>query len=164
MNKRTLAPHLTTEQLEQRYRQSSDGVARSQWQILWMVNQGLSTPVIIQATGYSKGWIATLVQRYNRQGVDAIGDNRHQNPGAPALLSQEQRTTLADLLTGPAPDGGLWTGPKVAAWMSEQLDRPVHPQRGWELLHQLGFRSYVPRPRHQRADEAAQEAFQKKPS
>jgi len=31
---------------------------------------------------------------------------------------------------GKPADGGLWTGPKVAAWMSELLGRPVSAQRG----------------------------------
>jgi len=30
---------------------------------------------------------------------------------------------------GKPADGGLWTGPKVAAWMSELLGRPVSAQR-----------------------------------
>jgi len=34
---------------------------------------------------------------------------------------------------GKPADGGLWTGPKVAAWMSELLGRPVSAQ-GWEYL------------------------------
>lgn len=45
--------------------------------------------------------------------------------------------------------------------MSDKLGRQVHAPRGWELLRQLDYRSYVPRPRHAKADVEAQETFKK---
>lgn len=164
MRRRTLAPHLELDQLEQRYRQADDPVARSQWQILWLLAQGHSTKQVVQTTGYSETWIGTIAKRYNADGPDGVGDRRHANPGAVALLSAEQLAELDTLLDGPSPDGGLWTGPKVAAWMATKLGRKVHVQRGWEVLQRLNYRSYVPRPQHAKADPAAQEAFQKNAS
>ena len=117
MKRRTLAPHLELDQLEQRYRQASDPVARSQWQILWLLAQGQATKQVVQSTGYSENWICTIVQRYNADGPDGIGDRRHTNPGAASLLSAEQLAELDTLLDGSAPDGGLWTGPKIAKWV-----------------------------------------------
>ena len=35
------------------------------------------------------------------------------------------RAVLRERLVEPPPDGGLWTGPKVAAWLSARLDRTV---------------------------------------
>ena len=159
-----MAPHLELAELEQRYRQATDRVARSQWQIIWLLAQGQSTQSVVQATGYSATWIGTIAKRYNREGPDGIGDRRHANPGATSLLSAEQLAELDAALERPAPDGGLWTGPKIAQWMSDKLGEKVHPQRGWELLQRLNYRSYVPRPRHVKADPAAQEVFQKKAS
>jgi hypothetical protein len=46
--------------------------------------------------------------------------------------------------------------------MSDKLHRTVRAVRGWELLQQLGYRSYVPRPRHAKADPEAQESFKKR--
>jgi transposase len=155
---------LEPDQLEQRYRQAADPVARSQWQIIWLLAQGQSTEQVVQNTGYSKNWISIIAQRYNTDGPDGIGDRRHTNPGAASLLSTEQLAELETLLDGCAPDGGLWTGPKIAKWMADKLGRKVHVQRGWELLQRLNYRSYVPRPQHAKADPAAQETFQKKPS
>jgi transposase len=153
---------LERDELERRYRQATDPVTRSQWQILWLVAQGHSTQQIIASTGYSKTWICTIVQRYNTDGPDRVGDRRHTNPGAVALLSDAQLTELEKALDGPAPDGGIWSGPKVAKWMADKLGRKIHLQRGWEVLVRLGYRSYVPRPQHAKANAAAQEQFQKK--
>jgi transposase len=164
MRRRTLAPHLELDRLEQRYRQASDPVARSHWQILWLLAQGQPTQQVVQSTGYSENWICTIVQRYNTDGPDGVGDQRHANPGAASLLADHQLAELDALLDGEAPDGGLWTGPKIAKWMADKLGRKVHVQRGWEVLVRLNYRSYVPRPQHAKADQAAQEAFQKKAS
>lgn len=164
MKRLKLADHLTLDQLEQRYRQATEPVARSHWQILWLLLQGRSTAEVAAVTSYTTTWIYAIVRRYNQQGVDALGDRRHTNPGRAALLSKDQRAELDQALDGPAPDGGLWTGPKVARWMSDKLGRTVHPARGWELLQLLGYRSYVPRPRHAKADPDAQEEFKKKHS
>jgi hypothetical protein len=45
--------------------------------------------------------------------------------------------------------------------MAATLGRPVHLQRGWEMLQRLDLRPKVPRPRHAKADPAAQRAFKK---
>jgi transposase len=37
----------------------------------------------------------------------------------------------------------------------------IHTARGWELLRELGYRSYVPRPRHRKADPEEQDAWKK---
>jgi hypothetical protein len=79
-----------------------------------------------------------IVRRYNLEGAAAIGDHRHANPGKAPLLSPPQQAELEQAVDGPAPDGGLWTGPKVARWMSAKLGRMIYPVRGWELLHSLG--------------------------
>lgn len=162
MKRLKLTEHLMVDELEQRYRQASDPVARSHWQIIWLLRQGRLSAEVADVTGYSTTWIYAIVRRYNRDGPNALGDRRHHNPGKSALLSPALRAELDQALAGPAPDGGLWTGPKVARWMSDKLGRQVRPVRGWELLQQLGYRSYVPRPRHLKADPDAQETFKKR--
>lgn len=157
--RRILADHFAVAELEAHHRRARDPVARSQWQIVWLLARGEPTTAVVAATGYSPGWIATIVGRYNRDGAAGIGDRRHRNRGAAPLLSADQRAALREALARPAPDGGLWTGPKVAAWMRERLGHPVHAQRGWEYLRRLGLTPQVPRPAHTAADPAGQAAF-----
>jgi transposase len=91
-----------------------------------------------------------------------VGDQRHQNPGQPPLAPPDVREKLAAALDGSAPDGGLWTSKKVAAWLAKELGvEHIHTARRWELMHQLGYRSYVLRPRHRKADPAEQDAWKK---
>jgi transposase len=156
-----LPPHLPVDELERRYRRARDPVARSHFQIVWLLAGGMPTAEVARATGYSVTWVREVAGRYRAGGADALGDRRHANPGAAPLLSPEQQARLREALGGPAPDGGLWTGGKVAAWMGGVLGRPVGEQRGWEWLRRLGFTPQRPRPRETRADPAAQAAFKK---
>jgi transposase len=155
-----VAPHLTVEELHERYREAGDPVARSQWHMLWLLAQGTPTAVVAEMTGYTVRWVQEVARRY-RAGPQAIGDRRHGNPGAAPLLDVTQQAALRAALAGPTPNGGLWTGRQVARWMSARLGRPVSVQRGWEWLRRVGFTPQRPRPRETRADPVAQEAFKK---
>ena len=110
-------------------------------------------------TGYSTDWIRCIVPRSNHGGPHALGDRRHANPGGTFLLSAAQQAHLQQALDEPPADGGLWSGPKVAQWILTQTGCKVHSQRGWEYLKRLGYSQRVLRPRHAKADPAAQEAF-----
>src|SRR3982750_2886076 len=54
---------------------------------------GQDHPQVMEATGYSRGWIQQLARRYNSDGPEALGDRRHRNPGARdrALLDRVQQ-------------------------------------------------------------------------
>jgi transposase len=156
-----LPPHLSLTDLEQRYRRATDPVARSQWQILWLLSSGTPTAAVAQVTGYSVTWVREIARRYREDGPSGIGDRRHTNPGASPLLDAAQQEQLRAALSGAAPDGGIWSCRSVAAWMSQTLGRPVSQQRGWEWMRRLGFTPQRPRPRETRADPAMQEAFKK---
>ena len=133
-----LAAHLSSDEMEQQYRQTSDPVERSHAQIIWLLACGKRVREVAEVTGYCANWIRLLTRRYNR--------------GAPSLLSVDQQNRLHHLLEHPSPDGGMWTGPKAARWMSEQLGCKVHPQRGWDFLKKLSFSLQIPRPCHHKAD------------
>jgi transposase len=156
-----VADHLSAEQLGARYRAASDPVERTHFQVLHLAKRGWRSAEIAEASGYSVVWVRKLVARYNEGGPEALGDGRRHNPGQARLLTPEQEAELERVLRTEKPaGGGLWTGPKVAAWMSNKLGRAVAAQRGWEVLVRLGFRLLRPRRRHAGADAEAQERFQ----
>lgn len=158
----SIAPHLTPDELEQRYRQATQTLERSHYQIIWLLSKGKRSEEVVEVTGYSRDWLYELVRSYNRQGVEALGDLRRHNPGALSKLDDVQQANLLQALRGPAPDGGLWNGRKVADYLSELLGVSISRQQGWEYLKQMEFRLRVPRPQHQEADIEAQEAWKKK--
>ena len=151
----------TTEERNSRYRSASDAVERTHWHILWLIKEGHTPDEVAFMLGYTARWVRTIVGRFNQAGEQAILDHRRTLPGARPLLSQEQQKELDQALDQPPADGGLWSGPKVAAWMAEHLGRPVDPRRGWDYLQRLGRSTRVPRPQHEQSDEAEQAAFKK---
>jgi hypothetical protein len=52
-----LHPHLSTEELENRYRGAKDPVERSHYQIVWLIAQGKTTSEVMEVTGYGRTWI-----------------------------------------------------------------------------------------------------------
>ena len=111
--------------------------------------------------GYSEDWVRTIVHRYTTTGPAGVVDRRRANPGQRPLRTPELRSERRQALAADPPDGGLWTSPKVAAWMTSRLARAVSKQRAWEAMRSLGFSRHQPRPHATTADPAAQEAFNK---
>ena len=153
--------HLPLDELERRYRGARDPVLRSHLQIVWLLARGEPVTAVAGATGYHPNWIREVARRYREGGPGALGDRRRGNPGGRPLLDAGQREALGEALAGPAPGGGIWTCRSVAAWIGERLGRPVAEARGWEWMRRLGFTPQRPRPREERADAAAQDAFKK---
>jgi transposase len=128
--------------------------------MLWLLAQGQQAQQVAAVTGYCAKWVGLVARQYNAVGPVAVPKRRPQRVGQ-RLLPPELTEELARALEGAAPDGGLWTSPKVAQWIAQRLGRPVRPQRGWDLLRRLGYTPQRPRPRHREADAAAQAAFRK---
>lgn len=162
MSAPALVAHLSTAELGQRYRAARQPIERSHLQIVWLLSQGRGEREVAAVTGYGRRWITEIARRYNAEGARGLGDQRAKNTGARPLLSQADEVALQDALAEPPADGGLWTGPKVAAWMTARLGRKIWPQRGWDYLRKLGYSPQVPRRRHVKAASAAeQEAFKR---
>jgi hypothetical protein len=72
----TIEPHLSPEELQTRYRQASEAVERSHYQIIWLLASGKSPREVAEVTGYNRQWIYELVWGYNRCGPESLGDGR----------------------------------------------------------------------------------------
>jgi transposase len=157
-----LEPHLTADELALRYRRARDPVERSRWHFLWLLGRGMTALAAAAVTGYSAYWIGQIARRYNREGPDGVRDKRHRAGRRRYLLSEGQRAELRDALAGLHPEGDRWCGRTVATWIGERLRRRVCRQQGWSYLRRLGGRWRKPRPRHVRADPAAQQLFKER--
>jgi transposase len=158
----TIAPHLSVEELQARFRQAKTPTCVHHYQIIWLLASGKTTAEVMAVTGYSRGWIYELVWGYNHLGPESLGDQRGQNRDRDPLLNDLEQAQLWLVLQQPPPDGGLWNGRKVAHWMSELKGYKVSRQRGWEYLKSMKFRLRVPRPEHQESDLLEQEEWKKK--
>src|SRR6476659_6285403 len=90
-----LQPHLSSTELEQRYRAAKEPNERRWWQILWLLSQGRTGREIATVTGYSPYWIGQIAKRYNVEGPDGMRNRRHTTSHrAPAALSLAQQEEL----------------------------------------------------------------------
>jgi transposase len=156
-----VAPHHSTEELERRYKAADDGIERGHLQIIWLLSQGRSAKFVAEVTGYTPTWVSKILWRYNDHGLAGLGDGRLDNPGAAPLLDEVQLEELRDVVSEPPPDGGLWTGRKVACWITGRIGRTVSPQRGVEYLRRLDLTRQVPRPANPKASLYEQARFKK---
>jgi len=134
-----LTPHLDAEEIRVRLQSESDSTVVRWWQVIHLIAQGYAVKEVAELTAFHPQHVYNLIWRYNRQGPDAFVDGRRRHTGGrPPLLNEEQLKAFKRALKGAAPDGGSWSGPKAARWISEYIGRPVHPQRGWEYLKRCG--------------------------
>lgn len=145
------------------YRSERDGVRRAHLQVIWLLLSGEAAAAVARVTGFSRRWIDKLAARWNAAGPEGLGDRRRGNGALPVLDAAGLAALAAALQDGPE-DSGLWSGRKVAAWMSAYLGRPVDPKLGLDYLHRLGFSRQWPRPRHARAAGPEEQAAFKKTS
>jgi hypothetical protein len=88
-----LPSHLSLAELEQRYRRAMDPVARSQWQILWLLSSGMATAEVARVSGYSVNWVREIARRYREEGPTGIGDRRHGIPEAHPCGMERSRSS-----------------------------------------------------------------------
>ncbi len=163
-NSNQVDPHFSVEKLKDRYLNCEHPKERTHWHIIWLLAQTdiPRTPREVAAiVGCSPDCVRKLRRRYNAHGEDALIDKRKTN-GGKRCLDESQQQQLEIALSNPPPDGGLWTGPKVASWISEQIGRPVSTVTGWKYIKRLGFTLQTPRPRHQAAASPEAQAEVKK--
>ena len=163
--KHQVFPHFSVEVLEQRYLECECPRERTHWHIIWLLadtTHSRTPHQIAEIVRCTPDWVRKLLKRYNAEGETAIRDKRKNNRGQ-RFLDETQQASLEAALSAPPADGGLWTGPKVAAWISETLQRPVSDVSGWKYLKRLGWTLQTPRPQHQAAATPdAQQTLKKK--
>ena len=151
--------HLSVEELEARYRAARDVTEARHAQAIWLLAQGRTVLEVAEVLAFVPRWVTQLAARYNASGPEALGDRRRRNGKAASLLAPDLLAALAERVRTPPEDGGLWSGPKAAAWIAAHLGlAKVHAQRGWEALQRLGWPPQAPRPRHARAATPEQRA------
>ena len=154
-----IADPLPVEALEARYRAARDATEARHYQAIWLLAQGRTVLDVAEVLAFVPRWVEELAARYNAFGPAALGDQRRRNGRGASVLTEDVLAALAERVRTPPDDGGLWSGPKVAAWIAARLGREhVHPQRGWEALKRINCSIQRPRPRHPRAATPAQQA------
>jgi transposase len=159
MNRLPVTAHLPWVEVGRRYRHCSDPKEKTRWHLVWLLlrpSDPLSCEQAAPLVGLSDVYARAVLKRWNAHGPDGLADRRRGNKSA-GKLTPAQLAELYGALQREPPDGGLWSGPKVAAFVRDCWGVEVCPQTGWRWLKNLGFRLVVPRPRHPKAATAEEQ-------
>jgi transposase len=130
---------------------------------LALVLEGASRETAARCAGMDRQTLRDWVHRYNAEGLAGLHDRRR--PGPRPRLSPEQEAELVTAVErGPDPDrDGVvrWRRADLRALIEARFSVRLHERSVGKVLRRLGFARLSVRPRHPKADEAAQEAFKK---
>ena len=130
---------------------------------LALVLEGGSREAAARAAGMDRQTLRDWVHRYNEEGLPGLHDRRR--PGPRPRLTPEQAAELEGVMEqGPDPDrDGVvrWRRVDLKALIEARFGVRLHERSVGKVLHRLGFARLSVRPRHPKADAAAQEASKK---
>jgi transposase len=148
--------HLPVGKVRYRYATCRHPVEKPRWHALWLLarTDHPRTPAeVADLVGLSAVTVRAVLHRRNDLGPAGVDDRRAGNGAAPKLTAR-QRAALYTALQKRPPDGGVWTGSKVARYVRDRWPVGVRPETGWRWLVALGFTLQVPRPSHPKAADA----------
>ena len=130
---------------------------------LALVLEGASREEAARAAGMDRQTLRDWVHRYNAEGLAGLRDRPRS--GRKPRLTPEQEAELATAVErGPDPerDGVVrWRRVDLRALIEARFAVRLHERSVGKVLRRLGFARLSVRPKHPKADEAAQEAFKK---
>ncbi len=85
-----LAPHLTTDELEAAARSCEDADLRTRIEAIRLVSMNWQLTDIGEALGRTRGWVRSLVKRFNEESLVGLEDRRQGNRGAELRLNADR--------------------------------------------------------------------------
>jgi len=152
--------HQTLEELERLEKAEPQAARRVRLRTVLLARQGWTAPQIAVALGFSRRTVQRVIQGYNAAGLAGL-ESRPGRGRKPRLANVERPRFLARV------DGGPVVADQVCTFTGRHLRGVLEKEFGvlyslsgvYEFLHRHGYSWLMPRPQHEEADLAAQEAF-----
>jgi len=154
--------HHTSNQLLTLYKTESDSRLARRIHGIYLARKGRTCPEIIQITGACRRAVQQWVQKYNNGGIEALKDK--PRPGKPTTLPRSMEHPFCRRMAlGPSTQDGVsvLNGPAIQRLLEREFGVVYSLWGVYDLLHRLGYSCLCPRPRHEKANPKAQEAFKK---
>src|SRR5256714_9567532 len=158
-----IATGRTAAELRALARRERDGRVSSRLLALANASEGMSREEAARAAGMDRQTLRDWVHRYNDEGLAGLHD-RHRSGRKPRLTPEQEAELAAAVEQGPDPDrDGVvrWRRVDLQALIEARFTVRLHERSVGKVLRRLGFARLSVRPKHPKADEAAQEAFKK---
>jgi transposase len=128
--------------------------------VLIRATLGSSAAEIAQLLGWSTATVHVMHSRWAKEG-EAIFEVRARGGRHRQHLTVEQEQELLAPFVERAEAGGMLNVGEIQQAYQERSGKAVARSTVYRLLERHGWRKIVPRPRHPKADVAAQAAFKK---
>ena len=128
--------------------------------VLIRATLGSSAAEIAQLLGWSTATVHVMHSRWAKEG-EAIFELRGRGGRRHQYLTPEEEEQLLAPFVARANAGGMLTVAEIQRAYQERSGREVASSTVYRLLDRHGWRKVVPRPRHPKADVAAQAVFKK---
>jgi len=125
--------HRTVNQILRAYRACRHPVEKVRWHAIWLLartDEPRAPAQVAGLVGLSGVTVRAVLHRWNATGPDGLSDGRKGNGSEPRLTPRRRNALYAALQQRP-PDGGVWTGPKVARYVRDRWRVEVGPVTGW---------------------------------
>jgi transposase len=154
-------PEGTAERLAVMLKEAQSKAEYQRMQCLWLrAALGLRAAQIATALGWQVGSVRQLHSDYLRPGEAVLRSKPSGGRHGQNLTIEQEKELLLPFLEQAEAGGVLVVAPVQAAYEAA-VGRPVHHSVVYRALHRQGWRKIMPRPRHPKASEEAQEAFKK---
>ncbi len=140
---------------------SADAPAARRLLALALILDGHKRADAARSAGMDRQTLRDWVHRYNADGLAGLGD-RHGGGTKPRLSVEQEAEVARWIRTGldVAMDGVVrWRCMDIQARIAREWDVTLHKRSVAKLLHRLRFARMSTRPRHPKADVAAQASF-----
>lgn len=156
----TVKEHHTTKELLAVSRSEPNKRLAQRIQVIAWAQKGMSCPEIVRISGYSRRSIQAWVAVYNADGINGLRDKPRS--GRTPLLTREKYEQLCQRIDAGAVSGRANLGGNdIRRILKEEFGVLYTLDGVYKLLHRLGYSYLMPRPQHEKADVALQEAFKK---
>ena len=151
----TWAAEDTAETLKAQYRAEARADRRMRLQGVWLLREGRSVDAVAAAVGVHRRTVDRWVDWYRTGGRAGVRAHRQGGRGRePKLTPAQQHQVRTEVATG-----RFRTAADVGVWIGTTFGVGFQPGGVASLLVRLQAAPKVPRPRHTKADGAAQEAW-----
>lgn len=155
--------HHSLEELERRARREKNAKVRIRLQALILAKRGWTAPQIAPELSSSRRRVQAWIARYNADALPGLAP-RKQSGQPPHLPRESEQAFRERIEQGPRPQDGVCTlrGRDMRRILKDEFGALYSLNGVYALLHRLNYSCLMPRPQHEKADPAAQEAFKKK--
>lgn len=148
----------TAEALHAAYRTERDAAMQPRLHALWLLREGKrQVGEVAQVLGVHARTVQQWVCWYRQGGLAAVRAHRLGGPGKQAWLTPEQQEQLATEVA----TGRFRNALAIRAWVEGPFGVTYTEGGMYSLLERLRCAPKVPRPIHEKADQAAQAAWKK---